>query len=363
MMQQMQNPNVKLHLFQVRGYNVHSIIGEGAYGVVAQAYSTQTIQRVAINQRVAIKKILPFSHELNSIRTLREIKFLKKFNHENIISILDLPKPPDFESFREIYLVQEFMETDLHHVIATQPLSNDHVQYLLYQILKGVKYLHSGGVIHRDLKPSNLLVNSNCDLKICDFGLARLDSENSKESREACLSEYVATRYYRAPEVMLSTSQYSKAIDMWSVGCILAEMFLRTPLLPGKDYVNQVQLIFELLGTPRGEEVNCVKSRKAREYIKRCRTFKRIPFKKIFRQVDPDAIDLLEKLLTFDPALRITAEQSLEHPYVEVYRNPEEEISCSPFPKDAFYFDEIKDSLKMLDMKRLIYTEVINQKT
>ncbi|GMG46391.1 unnamed protein product [Ambrosiozyma monospora] len=159
---------------------------------------------------------------------------------------------------------------------------------------------------------------------------------------------------------MLSNSQYSKAIDMWSVGCILAEMFLRIPLLPGRDYKNQIHLIFELLGTPRGEELNCVKSRKAREYIKTIRTFKKISFKKIFRQVDPKAIDLLERLITFDPAVRLTAEQCLDHPYVETYRAPEEEICCPLVPKEAFYFDELKGSLQMIDMKRLMYTEVIS---
>ena len=125
------------------------------------------------------------------------------------------------------------METDMHRVIRTQDLSDDHCQYFIYQTLRALKAMHSANVLHRDLKPSNLLLNANCDLKVCDFGLAR--SAASTEDNSGFMTEYVATRWYRAPEIMLTFKEYTKAIDVWSVGCILAEMLNGKPLFPGKD--------------------------------------------------------------------------------------------------------------------------------
>jgi mitogen-activated protein kinase 1/3 len=129
--------------------------------------------------------------------------------------------------------MQELMETDMHRVIRTQDLSDDHCQYFIYQTLRALKAMHSANVLHRDLKPSNLLLNANCDLKVCDFGLAR--SAASQEDNSGFMTEYVATRWYRAPEIMLTFKEYTKAIDVWSVGCILAEMLSGKPLFPGKD--------------------------------------------------------------------------------------------------------------------------------
>ena len=178
------------------------------------------------------------------------MKLLRYFNHENIISILDIQKPRNYETFSEVYLIQvrcggtvgstrgltleqELMETDMHRVIRTQDLSDDHCQYFIYQTLRALKAMHSANVLHRDLKPSNLLLNANCDLKVCDFGLAR--SAASTDDNSGFMTEYVATRWYRAPEIMLTFKEYTKAIDVWSVGCILAEMLSGKPLFPGKD--------------------------------------------------------------------------------------------------------------------------------
>lgn len=145
-----------------------------------------------------------------ALRTLRELKLLRYWQDsdvsENIISILDIVRPPSFEAFNEVYLIQELMETDLHRVIRSQKLSDDHCQYFTYQILRALKAVHSAEVIHRDLKPSNLLLNANCDLKVCDFGLARslLTAEPQAGSETGLMTEYVATRWYRAPEIMLT---------------------------------------------------------------------------------------------------------------------------------------------------------------
>lgn len=167
-------------------------IGHGAYGVVISALNKVT------NQKVAIKKITrAFDDPVDAKRILREIKLMKKLFHENVIRIVDLiPPPPTQEEFEDIYIVQDLMETDLHRIIySKQPLTIDHVQYFVYQILRGLKYIHSSNVLHRDLKPSNLLVNANCDLKICDFGLAR----GVEDEQSGALTEYVVTRWYRAP--------------------------------------------------------------------------------------------------------------------------------------------------------------------
>lgn len=136
------------------------------------------------------------------------------------------------------------METDMHRVIRTQDLSDDHCQYFIYQTLRALKAMHSANVLHRDLKPSNLLLNANCDLKVCDFGLAR--SAASTEDNSGFMTEYVATRWYRAPEIMLTFKEYTKAIDVWSVGCILAEMLNGKPLFPGKDCKHVLILMLPL---------------------------------------------------------------------------------------------------------------------
>lgn len=133
----------------------------------------------------------------------------------------------------------------MHRVIRTQDLSDDHCQYFIYQTLRALKAMHSANVLHRDLKPSNLLLNANCDLKVCDFGLAR--SAASQEDNSGFMTEYVATRWYRAPEIMLTFKEYTKAIDVWSVGCILAEMLSGKPLFPGKDCKYSSRWAYSLL--------------------------------------------------------------------------------------------------------------------
>merc|ERR1712137_913664 len=146
------------------------------------------------------------------------------------------------------------MEADLHRIVrSSQPLSDEHFQFFIWQILKGLKYMHSANVIHRDLKPGNILVNSDCDLKICDFGLARA---RFSDSEWVCpMTEYVCTRWYRAPEVLCSWADYSGAIDVWSIGCILVEMLIRRPLFCGRNTQHQLDLIINHLGTPNVDEL------------------------------------------------------------------------------------------------------------
>ncbi|KAI2820860.1 hypothetical protein CBS147343_553 [Aspergillus niger] len=332
-------------------YEIQDVIGEGAYGVVCSAIHKPS------GQKVAIKKITPFDHSMFCLRTLREMKLLRYFNHENIISILDIQRPRNYESFNEVYLIQELMETDMHRVIRTQDLSDDHCQYFIYQTLRALKAMHSANVLHRDLKPSNLLLNANCDLKVCDFGLAR--SAASTDDNSGFMTEYVATRWYRAPEIMLTFKEYTKAIDVWSVGCILAEMLSGKPLFPGKDYHHQLTLILDVLGTPTMEDYYGIKSRRAREYIRSLPFKKKIPFRAMFPKSNELALDLLEKLLAFNPAKRITVEEALRHPYLEPYHDPDDEPTAPPIPEGFFDFDKNKDALSKEQLKLLIYEEIM----
>ncbi|KAI8069409.1 mitogen-activated protein kinase [Gongronella butleri] len=331
-------------------YEIVDVVGEGAYGVVCSAVHKPT------GQTVAIKRIMPFDHAMFCLRTLREIKLLKYFNHENIISILDIVKPRSIDDFTEVYLIQELMETDMHRVIRTQDLSDDHCQYFTYQTLRALKAMHSANVLHRDLKPSNLLLNANCDLKICDLGLAR--SSNSADENSGFMTEYVATRWYRAPEIMLTFKEYTKAIDVWSVGCILAEMLSGKPLFPGRDYHHQLTLILDILGTPTMDDFYGIKSRRARDYIRSLPFKKRVPFSRLFPNANPLAIDLLEHLLTFNPAKRYTVEQALKHPYLEPYHDPDDEPDAPPIHESFFDFDRYKDQLTKEELKLMLFKEI-----
>ncbi|GAA5928266.1 mitogen-activated protein kinase [Sporobolomyces koalae] len=339
-------------------YAVQNVIGEGAYGVVASAIHRPT------GQKVAVKKIASFDHSMFALRTLRELKLLRYFAEqqvsENIISIVDIVKPASLEAFTEVYLIQELMETDLYRVIKTQTLSDDHVQYFIYQTLRALKALHSADVIHRDLKPSNLLLNANCDLKVCDFGLARsVTTAEPNGGETGFMTEYVATRWYRAPEIMLTFKQYTKAIDIWSVGCIAAEMLGGRPLFPGRDYHNQLSLILSVTGTPTIDEFQKINSRRSRDYLRALPFQQKKDFGYLYPSASSAAVDFLANTLQFDPTKRWTVEQCLEHPYVAAYHDPDDEPTAPPLPDSFFAFDLQKEEISKAQLKELLYTEVM----
>jgi mitogen-activated protein kinase 1/3 len=229
-----------------KAFYIQKVLSQNAYRV---GYSAM---RRSAGKNAVIKVLRPLDRLILCVRTSREVKLLRYFNHPNIISILGIEKPRDYDSFTEIYLVQEQMDTDLHKIIRTRELSNEYCLYFIWQILRALKAMHSAGVLHCDLKPSNLLLNDNCDLKVYDLSLAR--SAASVEAEQGSMTEYVTSRWYRAPEIMLAIHQYAKTIDFWSVGCILAETLSRKPLFPGKDFRHQLTLIFDVLGTPTVED-------------------------------------------------------------------------------------------------------------
>lgn len=328
-------------------------LGQGAYGVVCSAKCTETEEG---EDKVAIKKVTNiFSKNILCKRALREIKLLAHFRgHKNIIFLCDLDIIPDSNGqFNEIYLYEELMECDLHQIIRSkQALTDSHYQSFIYQILCGLKYIHSADVLHRDLKPGNLLVNADCELKICDFGLARGYSSDP-ERNQGFLTEYVATRWYRAPEIILSFKGYTKAIDMWSVGCILAELLGGQTIFKGNDYIDQLNKILNVLGTPDEETIQTIKSSRAQTYIRSLPYMEKIPFSKLYPNAEAAAIDLLDKLLTLEPSRRITVDEALEHPYLEVWHDPLDEPSC---PKQFDFKFEVVDDLPT--MREMIIHEV-----
>ncbi|XP_037928074.1 mitogen-activated protein kinase p38b [Teleopsis dalmanni] len=323
-------------------------VGSGAYGQVCKALVGNS------GNKVAIKKLArPFQSAVHAKRTYREIRLLKHMDHDNVIGLLDCfhpgQPPSSLENFQQVYLVTHLMDADLNNIIRTQKLSDDHVQFLVYQILRGLKYIHSAGIIHRDLKPSNIGVNKDCELRILDFGLAR--------PAESEMTGYVATRWYRAPEIMLNWMHYNQTVDIWSVGCIMAELLTGRTLFPGTDHIHQLNLIIELLGTPDDDFMQKISSESARNYIRSLPHTVRRNFIDVFRGANPLAIGLLEKMLELDAEKRITAEQALAHPYMETYHDLSDE-QTSPLYDQSF---EDMD-LPVDKWTQLVFTEVLSFK-
>ncbi|CAI5733096.1 unnamed protein product [Hyaloperonospora brassicae] len=346
--------NAAMHTFMVCGapftiprhYQLIKVCGRGAYGIVIAATNLRT------GGNVAIKKVIDciwHPHQLKQI--LRECRLIRHMAHENILSLLDLIPPPSYTDFRDVYMTVDLMEMDLHRIIySKEVLRDDHIRYFLYQMLSGLHHMHRAGVLHRDLKPSNLLVNSDCQLKICDLGLAR-----SKEADDVGMTEYVVTRWYRAPELLLG-SAYGEGVDLWAAGCIFAEMLSRRPLFPGETYVHQLQLIMNVLGVPEEhsfKENPLANKLKGRQLLSRTQAVAGIDTSTMFPNANPEGLDLLWKMLVFDVDKRISVEEALQHPYLAMYYD--EERTNVPVEKfESFDLDDLDES----DLKELMFKEI-----
>lgn len=286
-------------------------IGYGSFGVVWSVINPRT------GQRAALKKIPNVNQSLLAcIRTYREVKILCEAHHDNLLSATDVIHPPaNLEQFTDVYIVTDLMETDLHQIIVSpQQLTEDHIKVFIYQILRGLKYLHSAGIIHRDLKPGNLLVNSNCLLKICDFGFARAVEPDPNTP----MTLDVVTQYYRAPELLAVCKHYDTAIDMWSVGCIFAELLGRRILFEASTPAAQLEMITDLLGTPSLEDVRHITSHVS---IRHLLSNKKLPSLHRLYTLSPvishGAVHLLSQMLVFNPDKRISSFDALYHPFLE----------------------------------------------
>ncbi|KAF3322949.1 mitogen-activated protein kinase 4 [Carex littledalei] len=323
-------------------------IGRGAYGVVCSAINKET------EEKVAIKKIANiFDNRVVALQTLRELKLLRQLRHENIITVKDIMMPPHKQTFKDVYVVSELMQTDLHQIIQSpQPLSDYHLQYFLFQILRGLNYLHRANILHRDLKPGNILVNANCDLKICDFGLARTNSTKDGQF----MTEYVVTRWYRAPEVLLCCGVYNTAIDVWSVGCILAELLGRTAIFPGTNCLSQLEMIFNVLGTPSKEDMNFIDNPRSLMYISSLPYTPNVPLQRLYPMANPLAIDLLQRMLVLDPSKRIRVDEALQHPYISHLYDP----AAMDHPSNAVMIDlEIDEKMGIDTLRENIWLETL----
>eukprot|EP00906_Rhabdomonas_costata_P001792 RCo002880 len=326
-------------------YKIVQNLGKGGYGYVVEAEDTEAKEEK--DKVVAIKKLPSiFRHESLTKSALREITMLKHFSHDNILSIKDMivPLTEKAEGFEvlhgDVYIVLDKMDLDLGQLLRTPTeIELDQRKFFVYQILRGLKCVHSAQVLHRDLKPQNLLINSTCDLKICDFGLAR--------GYEPCgMTTNVATLWYRAPEILLEMKagdnageicQYDNAVDIWSVGCIMAELMKRSPMFHGKANISsQLDAIFAVLGTPTNvSQLPAV----VREYVQQIEgKYKNHvqDWAEIFPsdRFEAEEVDLVKKMLKLNGAERITVTAALEHPYLKDFHDPADE----PCAKAKFVF-------------------------
>uniref|UniRef100_A0A0G4G7T4 mitogen-activated protein kinase n=1 Tax=Chromera velia CCMP2878 TaxID=1169474 RepID=A0A0G4G7T4_9ALVE len=326
-------------------YQFKKKLGAGAYGCVCSFEDSET------KKTVAVKKITDAYREvIDAKRILREIKILQHLKHDNLVEIFDI-LPPESPTDEDIYIVMPLMYADLHKVIQSkQELSEKHMQYFIYQILRGLHYLHGANILHRDLKPGNVLVDENCDLRICDLGLARGceakdGSADKDQERLKTMTEYVATRWYRAPEVILDAAHYTYQMDVWAVGCIIVEMLGRQPLFTGEHYIDQIKKIVKIVGHPTklGEDTSWM-SPEAKQFMASVPLYPGQDLQQMFPNANPLAVDLAKQMLVIDWRKRISVENAMKHPYLKPYFDARD--LKTPVQKIDWAFDDFEPTKK-----------------
>ncbi|CAO3611471.1 unnamed protein product [Cunninghamella blakesleeana] len=289
----------KSNLITEKKYRKDAKIGEGTYAVVYRGTQAST------GRKIAIKKIKmgQFKDGLH-LTAIREVKYLQELRHPNIIELIDV-----FSHKTNLNLVLEFLDSDLEQLIKNKSVlfMPADIKAWMLMMLRGLDHCHCHFILHRDMKPNNLLLTENGVLKIADFGLARDWGDPSKQ-----MTSQVVTRWYRSPELLFGAKEYSYAIDIWAVGCIFAELMLRTPLVAGDSDMDQLTKIFHALGTPTENDWPGLTT--LPDYIQ-FKHFPKVPLHQYLTAASDDAISLLEKMIVFDPNQRWTAEECLNHSY------------------------------------------------
>lgn len=341
-----------------RKYNDLKIIGKGSFGVVVSAVDESS------GRKVAIKKISPcFKHLSDAKHVLREIRLMRHMGrHENIVTLLALSVR---ESADEIYIFMDLLDSDMHRVLQSkQVLTENHFRHFTFQLLSGVKYLHDNRIIHRDLKPGNLLLNRDCKLRITDFGLARerpcgFDALNPDDGPiELAMTEHVVTRWYRPPELMLCPDGlYTYAVDLWSCGCILGEMLGRTPIFPGKNFVHQLSLIFDVIGYPRSADVAHIRNAQAKKFLESQKKKTRAKFSLLYPNASPEAIDLLDSLLVFVPEERLSVDDALNSAFLKDAAAASPASLIFPEIRSDFEFEFERSNVSIHQLKAMVHEE------
>ena len=303
------------------------------------------LPRIKHESKNPSQKKLPHRSKLSQKRILRELKILTHLrNHPNIIQLHDVIQPRSYEAFGDVYFVTDLMEADLRDILeSNQTLTDQHIQYFMYQLLLAVHYSQSANILHRDLKPENILLNSNCELKICDFGLARgIDFEFDPRMS----TNYVQTRWYRAPELLLNNPTISKQTDMWSIGCILGELLGRRVLFKGSCPVDQMKKIINTVGTPKTDDIRG--SDEGIKFVMELPFAKSKDFAAMFPDANSNAIDLLKQMLVFNHENRITTDAALKHPYFKDLYDERDIRVCEKEFDFSFeeHLDDDADALK-----------------
>lgn len=284
-------------------YIKKELLGKGAYGKVYRGIDTQD------NKEVALKKMkLKSVDEGIPVTSLREIALLKSLDHPNIMKLYNV-----IHGSGKLTLVVEYVKYDLEKLMSINDykLAPELIKSFLYQMLAGIKHCHKNKVIHRDLKPQNLLISEENVLKLADFGLARDYMIPVKN-----YTSDVVTLYYRPPDVLLGSKDYFETIDIWSIGCIFAEMIIGEPLMKGNNEKDQLTQIFKIFGTPNDSD--WPQLRNLPDWKKEAfEVYPAMDMKEVFPGIEEDAIDILTRMLTYDPEKRITAKEALEHRYFD----------------------------------------------
>ena len=292
-------------------YEVLGIVGEGAYGIVYKCLNKVT------NKYVAVKKFKETQDKLVQKTMKRELAMLQMLRHENVVEFQE-----SFVSKGNFFLVFEYVEKNLLEVLEESPhgLSPKLIRSLVYQMCKAVSYLHKNNMIHRDVKPENLLIDENLNLKLCDFGFARKVKLNKNNNNIDTMTDYVATRWYRSPELLLSGGIYGPEVDYWAIGCIMGELADGNPMFPGEDEVDQLDCIIKILGNLPESLVNMyyenqIYNGKELLHVKKPETLE----KRYLGILSPTAIDFMKGLLELDPNKRLSGENVFKHKYFSVF--------------------------------------------